>query len=170
VKESKTRSFFCETSRLLVSMYISKADTYTPTLPCRARRRSLEVWSGWHVMSDLGHVSCENTPTSAFQPLPVGGLVLDITCLRLYTYHQAQGLFVHKRTYSCQNTGRPDYQRPNTPRPRPRGQSDDTDVLTWRDVHGPAPILKSVASLPCMYDSKNPSLRVKVYLTVQSSC
>jgi hypothetical protein len=128
---------------------------------CRARRAEKKKF-GRHVMSGLGHVSCEISPISAVQPLrtcPGHHLPLYIPTLTIKT---------HKRTCLCQNTGIPDYQRPNTP--RPRGQFDDTDGLTWRNVHGPAPILKSAVCLPCMPDSKNLSLRVTVYLTVQRSC
>ena len=81
------------------------------------------------------------------------GLVLlttaDITCLSTPAMNTWHGTSVCKTTCLCQNTGRSDYQIPDTP--RPRGQSDDTDGLTWHDVHGPTPILKAVASTPSLH-------------------
>jgi hypothetical protein len=61
--------------------------------------RGEEPWkSGRHVMSDLGHVFCENSPISASQPLPVGGLVLDITCLSTYLHLLSRHGKVHPST------------------------------------------------------------------------
>jgi hypothetical protein len=85
------------------------------------------------------HLRGPNSPFSASSLCQGCGLVLSITSFsRLITIKTPPSdqsppkIRQSTKQHACQKYGRPDYHRPDTP--RPRGRSDNVSGLRWRDV------------------------------------